>query len=60
VRVLDIDTPAPGDATGRFTDYTTAANEALVRSSYQDMLSKLPPGAVERVARYPESLRCAR
>jgi penicillin V acylase-like amidase (Ntn superfamily) len=60
VRVLDIDTPAPGDATGRFTDYTTAANAALLRLTYADVLSKLPPGAVDRVARYPESLPCAK
>jgi penicillin V acylase-like amidase (Ntn superfamily) len=59
VRVLDIDTAAPGDATGRFEEYTTAANEALVRSSYENMVSKLPPGAVERVVHYPESFPCA-
>jgi penicillin V acylase-like amidase (Ntn superfamily) len=60
VRVLDIDTRAPGDATGRFTDYTTAANEALVGHTYADVLSKLPPGAVDRIARYPELLPCAK
>jgi choloylglycine hydrolase len=60
VRILDIDTPAPGDATGRFTDYTTSANEALLRVTYADVLSKLPPGAVDRAARYPELLPCAK
>ena len=60
VRILDIDTPAEGNATARFTDYTTAANEALLRVTYADILSKLQPGAIERVARYPESLPCAK
>jgi penicillin V acylase-like amidase (Ntn superfamily) len=59
VRVLNIDTSAPGDATGRFTEYTPTANEALVRTSYKDMESKLPPGALERLVRYPESFPCA-
>ena len=37
-----------------------AANEALLRVTNADILSKLAPGAVERAARYPESLLCAK
>jgi hypothetical protein len=48
MRILGIDTPAPGGATGRFTDYTTAANAALLHLAYATCSRLLSPPSFGR------------
>ena len=56
--VLDIDEPRGGDAATRFAaDDGGKANRRLVEKSLTGM--PLPPGAVELLAAYPATLRCA-
>ncbi|HEY3356809.1 MAG TPA: linear amide C-N hydrolase [Polyangia bacterium] len=58
VPILELDTPAAGDATKRFRDYTTAANQSIVERGLATLKGKVPPGALEQLARYPEMLPC--
>lgn len=59
VKLLDIDADFAGDATGRFVDYTTAANEQLVSTTLAPLKDELPPFAVTLLARFPDTMRCA-
>jgi hypothetical protein len=56
VRMLDLDAAFSGDAAPKLVPYSEAADLALVKRSFRGM--ELPSGTAERVARYPESLRC--
>ena len=62
-RLLDLATRCKGHAAGRFVDYTTELNRALVRGTfvhYRDAkFIDLPAPVQEHLARYPESLSCA-
>ncbi len=60
VKVLDMHSGKAGDATGLFVDYTYDANRALIDRAYSESepLGDVPASVRERVARYPESLRC--
>jgi choloylglycine hydrolase len=58
VPVLDLDTAAAGDATGRVREYTRAANAAIVRRALAPILDRLPRGAFEALVAYPEALPC--
>jgi choloylglycine hydrolase len=66
VRALDLETrvqPLPGrrevEVTGLLKAYDQASNRTLVARSLQRLGGRVPAGAVESLARYPESLRCA-
>lgn len=57
-RVLDINADMEGDVSARFLEYSVDANQRLVESSLGALKGKLPPGAVQAVARYPAQLPC--
>jgi len=57
--VLDIDTDTTGEVSTRFVDYTQAANRDLLTRSMADMTSELPPGLLDMLASYPDSLHCS-
>jgi penicillin V acylase-like amidase (Ntn superfamily) len=61
VRMIDVDLRLKGDVTSHWTDYTREANRDLIRRSYKktEFLRQVPPAALDQVARYPESARCA-
>ncbi|HOX42906.1 MAG TPA: linear amide C-N hydrolase [Myxococcota bacterium] len=56
VRMLDIQAELEGDVTGRFQDWTQAANRDLLRVTFKDL--PLPPGLGELVSAFPETLPC--
>ncbi|UCG33832.1 MAG: hypothetical protein JSU68_04185, partial [Phycisphaerales bacterium] len=60
VKVLDMNAALSGDVTGRFDDYTTERNHALVTESYAETpaLEGMPETIAEVIARYPESTVC--
>ena len=58
VRVLDIDSPLPGESSDRFEDYTDAANLRLVKLGLAPFLDQLPPGTDVKLAGYPSRLPC--
>jgi hypothetical protein len=55
---LDMDTDAEGDVTSRFAPATADANRQLVERSLAGIRARLPPGAIERLAAYPDMLPC--
>lgn len=57
-RLFDMNTRTEGDVTARFAPYTRDANRALVAASLKSLASELPEGAVDKLAAYPETLRC--
>ena len=62
VRVLDMSAPLAGDVSAKFTDYTRERNRALIDASFGDVdfLAATPAAVRDALARYPESLGCAR
>jgi choloylglycine hydrolase len=54
---LDIDAPGAGDVTGRLHPLDGQEERNLVERSLADVPG-LPPGTIERVARYPSMLPC--
>lgn len=59
VALLDIDAPQGGDATARLEPYRLETNRRLIEKSARHLGPRLPPGAVELVARYPSALACS-
>lgn len=57
-RILDIDTPEPGDPSALFVDYTTEANRKLVFESWRntEFLEDTSEVRLNEIATYPESL----
>ena len=58
-KILDIDTDSTGDVGARFVEYTPAANQALLGKTMATMASELPTGALDLVAAYPDTCKCA-
>jgi hypothetical protein len=58
-KILDIDTDSTGDVGARFVEYTPAANQALLGQTMATMASELPAGALDLVAAYPDTCKCA-
>jgi len=60
-RILDIDTPKPGDAGKRFIDYSTRANRKLVFDAWKntEFLKNTPDELLNQLAEYPESIKSA-
>ena len=61
VKVLDINAPGQGDMTGKFADYSLAANQKLIQSVF-DQLAFLRPYkelASTVLAAYPDTTLCA-
>jgi choloylglycine hydrolase len=60
VRVLDLDFDATGDVTDRFADYTAERNRDLIGRSFAgvDFLASVPAGALDAIARQPDSAMC--
>jgi MYXO-CTERM domain-containing protein len=58
-KLLDIDTDATGDVGARFQDYSLAANRQLLDQTLAGISSELPAGALDLVAAYPDTCRCA-
>lgn len=58
VRLLDIDTDASGDVTGKFVAYSDEANRKLVEKSLKPIARRLPPGAMEALVKYPSASSC--
>jgi choloylglycine hydrolase len=61
VKVLDINAPGEGDVTGKFADYSLAANQKLIRSVFGqlDFLRPYQQIASTVLAAYPETTVCA-
>jgi choloylglycine hydrolase len=70
VMALDLDVPvvassaggaglAEVDVTGRLSPFSRADNARLIERSMRSLGRVLPPGAVEALASYPESLQCS-
>ena len=58
-RVLDIDAERRGRVTPWLHPYSLAANRDLLQRVARARVVLLPAGAVDYLARFPESLRCA-
>jgi hypothetical protein len=56
--VLDIDTDASGDVSGRLRPYDVAMNRSLVERSVRRIRDQLPAGAVDLIVAYPSTLAC--
>lgn len=56
-RILDIDTPQPGDPSALFVNYTTEANRKLVFESWRntEFLEDTPEARLNEIITYPES-----
>jgi penicillin V acylase-like amidase (Ntn superfamily) len=59
-RVIDVNTPASGDLSGKFMDYSAELNAGLVNKSLATGFAHLPPETIERTSRYPDSAVCRR
>jgi choloylglycine hydrolase len=58
VEVLDLDDPAAGDVRAHFKGWDEAINGKLVHHSLDPIADQLPPGIVDKLARYPSLLQC--
>jgi choloylglycine hydrolase len=58
--VYDMLSDESGDVGAHFAPYDDQRNLALVKTTLEPLRSKLPPGTVENVARFPSTLSCAR
>ncbi len=61
VRMIDIHTPFTGDVTPRLANYAVDANRALVGDSFAktEFLRDIPSEMLDRLARFPDGMRCA-
>lgn len=61
VKMLDIDTPAAGEANSRFIDYTREGNRGLIERSFRGtpFLKDVPAIAIDQNAAVPEKFGCA-
>lgn len=61
VKMLDIDTPAAGEANARFIDYTREGNRNLIERAFKGtpFLKDVPPIAIDQNAAIPEKFGCA-
>ena len=58
-KMLDINCNITGDITNRFLDYTTEANENLIRTAWVALgYSNIYQPALEIISRYPENFKC--
>ena len=57
-KMLEMNASGEGDVTAKFVDYDRAANRKLIDKSFSHIVSLLPPGTLDRIERYPETLRC--
>ncbi|MBD3235209.1 MAG: linear amide C-N hydrolase [Candidatus Eisenbacteria bacterium] len=62
VRVLDLAQPEGGDASDAWEDYFREANLELIRTAYRktEFLGEISDEAIRWMARYPETMPCAR
>ena len=60
VKAMTINTGLSGDITDKFNPYTGKMNKKLIRSTFgkTGFLKDIPEDLLERVIRYPESLKC--
>ena len=60
VRVLDANADLAGDVTDKFQDYTQKINRDLIGASFggTPFLMRVPPEALDRRSRYPDSMTC--
>ena len=58
-RTLDVNSKLKGEVTDKLEEYTTAANEQLIRASLSLVRLALPEATVKQLAEYPTHLPCA-
>jgi hypothetical protein len=56
--LVDIDTDAGGDVSGRLRPYDEATNRALIERSVRRIRDQIPAGAVDLMVGYPSALAC--
>ena len=56
-RILDMNQPLKGDVTSAFSDYSKSENRRMIELAFKDI--ELPPGAIDRLASYPDGFTCA-
>ncbi|HEX2952546.1 MAG TPA: linear amide C-N hydrolase [Bacillota bacterium] len=54
-KILDINAQYSGDVTSKFTDYSTAANEALISTSWRKLGNTFDLPSLYLISRYPET-----
>jgi penicillin V acylase-like amidase (Ntn superfamily) len=59
VTLVDLDAAQGGDVTGRLEPYRLETNRRLIEKSARHLGARLPPSAVDLVARYPSALACS-
>ncbi len=59
VKVQPVVSEGEGSISASFEDYTTEANRRMLDISLKPIANTLPPGTLDLVAEYPETLSCA-
>ncbi len=58
-KMLDINANFSGDVTSKFSDYTTHANESLIKAAWEGLgHTNIYPPALQIISRYPETFKC--
>jgi choloylglycine hydrolase len=58
VKIHPVVSDTEGDTSAQFEDYTADANRKLLNTTLKPIADKLPPGTLDLVADYPETLSC--